>query len=90
MNNQYKIIPVADLIGNLSENGKQLLLSARHSNNRTKIIRCINHPQQKITLTFISGFDIASFMSNYPTLTKEQSLIEMQSPEWSTELTSDL
>lgn len=87
---QYKIMPVADLTGKLSEAGEQLLLSARHSNDRTKIIRCINHPQDKIISTFISGFDIVSFMSNYPTLTKEQSLIEMQSTKWSTELTGDL
>ena len=90
MNTQYKIIPVADLIGNLSENGKQLLLSARYSNDRTKIIRCINHPQERILSTFIDGFDIFAFLNNYPTLTKKQSLIEMQSPEWSTELGDDL
>lgn len=86
----YKIIPISDLENKLSTTGEKLLLSARHSNDRTKIIRCINHPEEIIALTFKDGFDYVSFLSNYETLTKEQSLAEMQTAEWSTEMTSDL
>ena len=90
MSNQYKIIPVSYLIGNLSELGQQLLLSARHSNDRSKIIKCINHPQKRIAAMFKVGFDYQTLISNCETITKEQSLIEMRSTEWSTEITSDL
>jgi hypothetical protein len=90
MTTLYKIIPVAPLIGNLSELGEQLLLSARYSNDQSKIIKCINHPQERITSMFKVGFNYQTLLSTCDTLTKEQSLTKMQLPEWSTEMTSDL
>ena len=87
---QYKIILVADLIGNLSELGEQLLLSARYSNDKTKIIRCINHPQERIVSTFIEGFDIQSFLSSTKTYSHQEALEEMKKPEWTAEMTDNL
>ena len=90
MNNLYKIIQTSLLSGNLSPLGEQLLLSARYSNDKTKIIKCINHPQERITSMFKVGFDYQSLLASCETITKEQSLVEMQSPEWSTVMTGDL
>lgn len=90
MDTLYKIIPVSVLSGNLSALGEQLLLSARHSKDRKKIVKCINHPQERITAMFKVDFDYGVLLSSCETITKEQSLIKMKSPEWSTEMMSDL
>jgi len=82
---QYKIILVSELDGILSDLGKELLLVARYSNDRTKTIHCINHPSERISATFKTDFDVKSFLSNKKTYSHKEALAEMKKDEWQAE-----
>lgn len=88
--NKYKIIPVNAIREYLSQDGLDLLKNARYSLDKTKVIRCLNHSQERIKSIFKPGFDIESFMLSTKTYTHEKALEEMKKPEWSLTLSEDL
>jgi hypothetical protein len=90
MANKYKIIPVDAIRQYLSQDGLDLLESARYSLDKTKVIRCLNHSQERIKSIFKTDFDIESFMLSTKTYTHEEALEEMKKPEWSLPLSGDL
>ena len=90
MMRQYKIIPVSAIKDHLSQEGIELLVGARYSLDKTKVIRCINHSQERIKAIFKPDFDIESFMLSTNTYTHEEALEEMEKPEWSSPLSGDL
>lgn len=90
MTKKYKIIPVDAIKQHLSEEGLALLKNARYSLDKTKVIRCINHSQERIKSIFKDSFDVQSFMLSTKTYTHEEALEEMKKPEWSLPLDEDL
>ena len=79
---QYKIILISDLTGNLSEIGEQVLITSRKNNDKTKVIQCINHPENRISDMFKDGFDYLLFLGDRKTYTHEGALLEMKKEEW--------
>jgi hypothetical protein len=79
---QYKIILISDLEGNLSKAGEQVLITSRKNNDKTKVIQCINHPENRICDMFEDGFDYLSLLGASETHTHKDALLEMKKEEW--------
>ena len=90
MNRQYKIINIAEIMPHLSEAGILLMGDARTSLDKTKVLRCINHPYERIKSIFKPEFDLDQFMSSTKTYSHEEALGIMNSSEWSAPLSEDL
>ena len=82
MVNKYKIILLEDIIGNLSVEGEFLLQNVRYSNDGKYIIRCVDHPVERIQSIFKPEFDYISLLNNNPTLTRDEVLLKMKDPNW--------
>jgi hypothetical protein len=62
-----------------------LLLTSRYSKDKTKIIHCINHPDDTIAATFKSDFDFNAFLSSTRTYSHKEALEEMGTIDWRSE-----
>ena len=81
--NQYAVADVSYIYPLLSPLGVTIFDQSRKSLNGLKVIRCINHPPERIQAMFLEDVDPAVALAGCQILTITEAEELMTTPEWS-------